>query len=387
MHFHEEPERSSDFLCLPDLEDFLFSKPIHCAAQAAAAEAAITGPDFPLKPTWREVADGARPPQPDPAYDAEPGQWPHGWQFYASLGLINHHREHVVLPNLDAGAQARLRSQSGAHAGDHITALPTSEYTIASPQRMNGMLRRRVRLPLATGRRHCPATLCQRSGRSRLDDYGDHGAGCQRTGALRRRGAAVERAWRPLWEESTVNVSEHPLVHELVPTVPEADLRQSDVFIRGMSIGNGQPVVGDMCMGSALHADGRPYPHAAAEDGKAIDRLTGQKHDKYPELVTSDRVHFVVLACEEGGRWGPDVFAVINDLVRLKVAPLHPLLRRSAALAYTRRWWSILAMGAQSAAIDCIFGRDPEVWVPHRPPPLATVLAEADIAPEPSRVV
>ena len=70
-----------------------------------------------------------------------------------------------------------------------------------------------------------------------------------------------------------------------------------------------------------------------------------------------------------------------------KVEPIHPLLRRSAALAYTRRWWSILAMGAQSAAIDCIFGRDPQVWVPHRPPPLATVLAEADIAPEPSRVV
>ena len=108
-------------------------------------------------------------------------------------------------------------------------------------------------------------------------------------------------------------------------------------------MGNGQPVVGDMCIGSALHANGMPYPHATAEDGEAIDRLTGQKHDKYPELVTSDRVHFVVLACEEGGRWGPDVFEVINDLVRLKVAPLHPLLRRSAALAYTRRWWSILA--------------------------------------------
>ena len=25
--FHEEPERSSDFLCLPDLEDFLFCLP------------------------------------------------------------------------------------------------------------------------------------------------------------------------------------------------------------------------------------------------------------------------------------------------------------------------------------------------------------------------
>ena len=42
--------------------------------------------------------------------------------------------------------------------------------------------------------------------------------------------------------------------------------------------------------------------------------------------------------------------------------------------------------GAQSAAIDCILGRDPQVWVPHQPPPLASVLAEADIAPGPSRL-
>ena len=96
--------------------------------------------------------------------------------------------------------------------------------------------------------------------------------------------------------------SEHPLVHQLVPTVPETDLRQSDVYVRGMSLGRGLPVVGDMCMGSALHSDGSPYPGAAALDEKAIDRLTAQKLNKYPELVASDRVHFVVLACEEGGR-------------------------------------------------------------------------------------
>ena len=162
---------------------------------------------------------------------------------------------------------------------------------------------------------------------------------------------------------------------------------KSDVYVRGTSLGRGLPVVGDMCMGSALHSDGSPYPGAAAVDGKAIDSLTAQKFNKYPELVASDRVHFVVLACEEGGRWGPDVFAVMRDLVRLKVAPLHPLLRRSAALAYTRRWWSILAMGAQSAAIDCVLGQDPQVWLPQTAPPLASVLAWADIAPEPSRVV
>ena len=211
--------------------------------------------------------------------------------------------------------------------------------------------------------------------------------GVSEDGALKRRGTAVEHAFRPLWKQSTVHAQEQPLVRELVPTVPPGDARQADVFIRGMSIGNGLPVVGDMCMGSALHANGRPYVEAATEDGKAIERLTDQKYYDYPELVESDRIHYVVLACEEGGRWGPGVFAVVNDLVRLKVAPLHPLLRRSAALAYTRRWWSILAMGAQSAAIDCILGQDSKVCIPRgEGPPLASVLAWADVAPEPSRM-
>ena len=75
----------------------------------------------------------------------------------------------------------------------------------------------------------------------------------------------MERAWRPVWKEASVQASEHPLVHQLVPTVPETDLRQSDVFVRGMSLGRGLPVVGDMCMGSAMHADGRPYRGAATE--------------------------------------------------------------------------------------------------------------------------
>ena len=45
-----------------------------------------------------------------------------------------------------------------------------------------------------------------------------------------------------------------------------------------------------------------------------------------------------------------------------------------------------LATGAQSAAIDCILGQDPQVWVPHGAPPLAVDLAWADVAPEPSRL-
>ena len=66
---------------------------------------------------------------------------------------------------------------------------------------------------------------------------------------------------------------------------------------------------------------------------------------------------------EEGGRWGPDVFRLVRDLVALKVAPIHPLLRRSCALGYTRRWWSILAMRAQTAAVDCILNQDSPIPV------------------------
>ena len=99
-----------------------------------------------------------------------------------------------------------------------------------------------------------------------------------------------------------MDASEHPLVNAIVPTVAAADQRQADVFVRGMLIGNGRPVVGSMCMGSALHANCKPWTDAATDEGVTIERLTDQKHNTYPELVASDRARFVVLACEEGGR-------------------------------------------------------------------------------------
>ena len=78
-----------------------------------------------------------------------------------------------------------------------------------------------------------------------------------------------------------------------------------------------------------------------------------RRNNKLQEARNEFEEHFA-LACKRGDHWGLDVFAVVSDRVRLELVPLHPLLRRSATLSYTRRWWSILAMGAQSATIDCI---------------------------------
>ena len=78
-----------------------------------------------------------------------------------------------------------------------------------------------------------------------------------------------------------------------------------------------------MCMMRALHQDGTPWAGADDYDGVAIERGIDEKHSSYPELVSSDRVKFLVLVCEEGGRWSPDVYRVVKDLVDLKTVPLH----------------------------------------------------------------
>ena len=69
---------------------------VPCVAAALAAERAITNDHFTENPSWRQLLDGERPPQLPP--DAEPGSWPHGWQYHASSGLLTQHREGVVLP-------------------------------------------------------------------------------------------------------------------------------------------------------------------------------------------------------------------------------------------------------------------------------------------------
>ena len=72
---------------------------------------------------------------------------------------------------------------------------------------------------------------------------------------------------------------------------------------------------------------------------------------------------------------------MVRDLVLLKVSPIHPLLRRSAALAYMPRWWHILSIGAQTVAADCILGQESPISTAATVLPLASVFALAEIAP------
>ena len=105
------------------------------------------------RPTWAAVAAGQRPPE---LTEAEPGEWKHGWQYYASSARETYHQKHRVLPYRFPNARAFILSQSGPKSGRALSVLPTSEETLLKPLRLNVILRRRFRLRLSIGKRFLP---------------------------------------------------------------------------------------------------------------------------------------------------------------------------------------------------------------------------------------
>ena len=102
-------------------------------------------------------------------------------------------------------------------------------------------------------------------------------------------------------------------------------------------------------MASRLHASGVPWSGAADHDGVAINRARAEHEETYPELVDGERARLLVLGCEVGGRWAPEVHKVLACLIEHKCEEAPALLRRSAALAWHRRWSSLLSVAAQTA--------------------------------------
>ena len=79
------------------------------------------------------------------------------------------------------------------------------------------------------------------------------------------------------------------------------------------------------------------------------------KERTYPELaVPNPYGDLTVLVCETGGRWHDTARGVVSRLVQTRVQTVHPLLRRAAALAYSRRWWSLLAIALQHAVASSL---------------------------------
>ena len=175
--------------------------------------------------------------------------------------------------------------------------------------------------------------------------------------------------------------------------IPPSDGRRLEVVVNNLPLWNGAQLAVDVTLVSALHRNGDAIPGAAHTDGIAVDRARRRKARTYHELDgLGGRARLVVVAFELGGRWSPEAMRLVRLLARARARASPNILRRSAQLAWQRRWTAMMAFAAQRAfamtllhlplgSAGCLDGATP---------PLADVLADArrdDFPQLPSRLL
>ena len=117
-----------------------------------------------------------------------------------------------------------------------------------------------------------------------------------------------------------------------------ADNRRIDLLVTGLPLHNGRPLFCDVTVRLPLTETGEPHPKAATEAGAVLARAEKDKLKKYRDVAASPLGELLVLGCETGGRWNHTAVNLVRKLARHKVQTVHPLLKRSAELAWSDKW-------------------------------------------------
>ena len=286
------------------------------------------------RPSWTSLRAGARPPPPTVA---EPGEWQHGWQYYASSSLEHHFRETVVFVQSSAADLAHLRSHAGPGASAAICGAPTGPEFTLSPPVFRTMILERLRLPLDIAEARCECG-------GFVDSLGRHRAACPRSGRLRSRAVAPERTLARICREAGAVVRCNVKLREMNVTVAANDEREVEVLASGLPLEHGAQLAVDVTLRSAVTASGRACPNAAVVDGVVANAARRDKERKYAELVEGLRCKLVVVAIETGGRWSAEACNFVENLAWAKSREVAPVLQRSAFSAWRRRWTRMLSV-------------------------------------------
>ena len=99
-----------------------------CLAEVLDASTRLDREGFWRRPSWPELRDGKRPPE---NTTGEPGEWQHGWQYWASSVSDSYLKKTTMLSVRSAASRAHHRSHSGLKAGAALAFAPTApEYVI-----------------------------------------------------------------------------------------------------------------------------------------------------------------------------------------------------------------------------------------------------------------
>ena len=273
-----------------------------CVGELQNACVTLDRSGFVGRPSWAQLRSGARPP---PVERAEPGEWQHGWQYYASSSLEYHFREIVVLAQSVAADQAHLRSHSGPGASEVLCCAPTKSEFKMQPDVFRTVILERLRLPL-------DITNCRCECGGSVDNLGRHRAACPRSGRLRTRAVVPERTLARVCREAGAVVRRNVKLRDMNTTVLVNDAREIEVLASGLPMHRGAQLAVDITLRSAITASGEACPNAAAVNGAVLHRARRDKETKYAELVEVERCRLVVVPIETGGRWGDEAVRFIE---------------------------------------------------------------------------
>jgi len=318
-----------------------------CVLAAREAAAALAAEGW-VAPAWAALAAGA-----DPAAHAgpgapapEPGEWRHGWQFYAADARERHAAVHF-LGALNSVGRALLGSQSGPHAGESLAAIPWCPALRMTSARFVSTLRRRAWMPLAVGDAVCPCGAV-------LDPFGVHLLSCMRSGAVQRRAASLERAFMGICVEARGRCRWKPLVRDLNFGPPgellaAEDTRQLDFACFGLPVFGGMPLAVDATIVSPISAEGVPHAGCALDADEVFASAEAAIARDYGDVARGGRAALLCLASSVGGRWNGASRSLIRQLVEHHAREQPSVLRRSVELALTRRWWAVLSIARDEA--------------------------------------
>ena len=343
---------------------------IGCIGELRESAARLDREGFWWRPGWCALSDGQRPPEPS----GERGEWPHGWQYWASSVSDSHFREVSLLSGQTAARRAHLRSHSGWNAGAALAHAPTArEYTVA-PHLFRVLLLERLQLPLQVTEALCEGCHAP------LDVHGRHRTACPRTGRLKKRATPTERTLARIFREAGARVRYNAFLRDRNVGVPAADGRRIEVLAQDLPLFGGVQVAADITLRSVLTSNGEPHPHAADVDGAVLVAARRDKEATYPEIAASGRCKLVVVGIETGGRWNEEGVVLMRLLAkaRAREAPKH--LRRSTSLAWERRWTRMLstvcAVAFAVSLVDPVKNCESARHTGGEPPLLADLLAE-----------
>ena len=240
---------------------------------------------FISRPGWRALQGGARPPH---QHGSEPGEWPHGWQYFASSASEHHFRETVVLAQSCAADQAHLRSHSGAGSSDVLCGCPTGREFKILPTLFRTIVSERLRLPFQLTESSCECGAA-------LDKCGRHRGACPRSGRLKSRATAPGRTLARVCREAGGSVRTHVKLRDLNTSVPEEDDRSVEVLTSGLPMHHGAQLAVDITLRSAVTSFGAACPNASTTstvNGAVLERARGGQREQRQRAVGWPQVPF-----------------------------------------------------------------------------------------------